>query len=81
MSLQFLDFIMLMAGCFIHLTIFAQISISLIPKEISLSTGEIITIYQPQPETFSGNKIYWSARHCLFRKKSNDEPIFGAVFY
>src|SRR5882724_2412702 len=73
-------FIMLMAGCFIHLTIFAQISNITYPKEISLSTGEIITIYQPQPETFSGNKI--TGRSALsIRKKSNDEPIFGAVFY
>ena len=59
---------------------FAQVSNINWPKEITLQTGEIITIYQPQPESFSGNKITGRAALSV-RKTSNDEPVFGAIFF
>lgn len=50
------------------------------PKEIIVPTGQIITIYQPQPEDFSGNKL--TGRSALsVRKSIKSEPIFGAIFY
>ena len=50
------------------------------PKEITLSTGAKLTIYQPQPESFSGNKITGRAAVSI-RKSAKEEPLFGAVFY
>jgi hypothetical protein len=50
------------------------------PKEIVVPTGHIITIYQPQPEDFSGNKL--TGRSALsVRKSIKSEPVFGAIFY
>ncbi|MBS1597717.1 MAG: hypothetical protein JST75_05800 [Bacteroidetes bacterium] len=61
-------------------TTFAQTSNISFPKDITLNSGEVVTIYQPQPESFSGNKI--TGRSALsIRKTANDEPVFGAVFY
>ena len=50
------------------------------PKDISLSSGAVVTIYQPQPESFSGNKITGRAAVSI-KKTSKAEPIFGAIFY
>ncbi len=50
------------------------------PKEVTLNTGEILTIYQPQPESFSGNNV--TGRSAIsVRKNSGAEPVFGAVFF
>jgi len=60
--------------------VFSQASNISFPKEITASTGEIITIYQPQPESISGNEI--TGRSALsIRKTAKDEPVFGAIFY
>ncbi len=49
------------------------------PKEIPLSGGGKITIYQPQPESYSGNRL--SSRAAVsVRKKSGEEPVFGAIW-
>ncbi len=50
------------------------------PKEVTLNTGEILTIYQPQPESFSGNNVTGRAAISV-RKNSGAEPVFGAVFF
>lgn len=65
-------------SCFILQSTFAQNDFW--PKEISTNDGGKITIYQPQPENLTGNKL--SARSAVsVRKSSNDEPVFGAVWY
>jgi len=73
-------FLLFFAGCLFQNISVAQVSNISYPRDITLSTGEVITIYQPQPETFSGNTI--TGRSALsIRKTANDEPVFGAVFY
>ncbi len=50
------------------------------PKDINLNGGGKVTIYQPQPETYSGITI--TGRSAVsYRKSSKEEPIFGAVFF
>lgn len=49
------------------------------PKEIPISNGGKITIYQPQPEKLEGVKL--SSRAAVsVRQKANDEPVFGAIW-
>lgn len=75
-----LSFLFLLAACLAGTIAFPQ-SISNIswPREIPLSNGGLITVYQPQPESFSGNKV--SARAAVsVRQTAKDEPIFGAVW-
>ena len=49
------------------------------PKEVPLSGGGTISIYQLQPEKLSGDNL--SARAAVsIRKKSGDEPVFGAMW-
>lgn len=49
------------------------------PKEIPLSSGGKILIYQPQPETLQGNLL--TARAAIsVRKEAKSEPVFGAVW-
>ncbi len=49
------------------------------PKEIPLSSGGKVIIYQPQPESLSGNVL--SSRAAVsVREKKNSEPVFGAVW-
>ncbi len=50
------------------------------PRIITNSTGEKVTIYEPQPETFAGNKLTGRAAISV-RSKAADEPVFGAVFF
>ena len=50
------------------------------PKDISLSNGATVSIYQPQPESFSGNKITGRAAVSI-KKTAKAEPVFGAIFY
>lgn len=49
------------------------------PKEVSFSGGGVITIYQPQPEKLSGDNLDFRAAVSV-RKKSGDEPVFGAMW-
>ncbi len=50
------------------------------PKDIAISSGGKVTIYQPQPETFEGNKL---TDRCAVsvRKTAKEEPVFGAIFF
>jgi hypothetical protein len=50
------------------------------PKDIATSDGGKITVYEPQPESFSGNKLTGRAAVSL-RKSDADEPVFGAIFF
>ncbi|MEI6088759.1 MAG: hypothetical protein WCR66_14295, partial [Bacteroidota bacterium] len=49
------------------------------PKEIPISNGGKITIYQPQPEKLVGVKLSGRAAVSI-RKKANEEPVFGAIW-
>ncbi|TDE15346.1 hypothetical protein [Dyadobacter psychrotolerans] len=49
------------------------------PKEIPYLAGGIITIYEPQPEKLSADNLEARAAVSI-RKKSSDEPIFGAMW-
>jgi hypothetical protein len=71
---------LLLAGCLPVLNVFAQTSNVSYPKELKASSGETITVYQPQPETFSGNRLTGRAALSI-RKSAKDEPVFGAVFF
>ena len=49
------------------------------PKEIPLSTGGKVVIYQPQLEGFEGNTLF--ARSAVsVREKAGSEPVFGAIW-
>ena len=51
------------------------------PKEIPIkTTGGKITIYQPQPETYSGVTLTGRAAVSV-RKTATAEPIFGAMWF
>ena len=50
------------------------------PKEIGLSSGGKVVIYQPQPEKLTGNQITGRTAVSVKRNK-NDEPLFGAIFF
>jgi len=50
------------------------------PKDVALSGGGKVTVYEPQPESLSGNKTTGRAA-VSYRKTANAEPIFGAIFY
>ena len=48
------------------------------PRKIEVETG-VLTIYQPQPESFVGNTL--KARAAIsFVSKGEKEPIFGAMW-
>lgn len=49
------------------------------PKEIPFTGGGVITIYEPQSEKLSGNTLDLRAAVSV-RKKSGDEPLFGAMW-
>jgi hypothetical protein len=49
------------------------------PREIPLPSGGRITIYLPQPERLTGNKLKARAAVAV-RRKAGEEPVFGAVF-
>ncbi|MEH0156640.1 hypothetical protein V6R21_21100 [Limibacter armeniacum] len=49
------------------------------PKEVSLQSGGVVTIYQPQPESLEGNVL--SSRAAVSVKETaNSEPAFGAIW-
>ena len=49
------------------------------PREIDTERG-IVTVYQPQPETFEGNLLTGRAALSL-TKKSGKEPTFGVMWF
>src|SRR5690349_18460387 len=50
------------------------------PKEIKAKNGAIITVYQPQPETMTGDRVNGRAAFSAI-EKSGDEPVFGVFWY
>ena len=49
------------------------------PREIETAGGKIV-IYQPQPETFKGDKMEARAAVSV-TPKGKDTPVFGAVWF
>jgi hypothetical protein len=49
------------------------------PRQIPYAGGGTITIYQPQPEKFAGDELESRAAVSI-RRKSSDEPVFGAMW-
>ncbi len=49
------------------------------PKEIPLSSGGKVVIYQPQVEGFEGNILHTRSAVSV-RQQAKDEPVFGAVW-
>ena len=49
------------------------------PREIPIKDGGKVVIYQPQPESYVGNKIA-SRAAIQVKMTANDEPIFGAIW-
>ncbi|MCK7555487.1 hypothetical protein MKQ70_10900 [Chitinophaga sedimenti] len=50
------------------------------PKDIKLSDGGRLTIYQPQPESLKGNQL--TGRSAVSVKKTGTaEPLFGAIWF
>lgn len=50
------------------------------PKNIPISDGGKLTMYEPQPESISGDQITGRAAVSV-RKSENGEPVFGVVFF
>lgn len=50
------------------------------PKEITAADGGKLTIYEPQPESLSGNEMTGRAA-VAYRKTATSEPVFGAVLF
>lgn len=72
--MRFAFSILLLAGC---LTIKAQ---NTWPKVIPFKNGGNATLYQPQPESFEGNKI--KGRSAVSVKETpTSEAVFGVIFY
>jgi hypothetical protein len=70
----------LILGCIACLSSFGQSTTVAFPREIVAPTGEVITIYQPQPESLEGNKLTGYSAVSV-RKSAKAEPVFGAAFY
>ncbi|MEY2917689.1 MAG: hypothetical protein RIS73_1403, partial [Bacteroidota bacterium] len=50
------------------------------PKVIPFKNGGKVTIYQPQPESFTGNKLTGRSAVSV-NETTKSEPVFGAIFY
>ena len=50
------------------------------PKEIPAPGGGSITLYEPQPEKYSGNSLYARAAVSI-TKRSGEEPVFGVMWF
>jgi hypothetical protein len=50
------------------------------PKDISIPDGGKLTMYEPQPESLSGDQLKGRAAVAL-RKSSGGEPVFGAILF
>ena len=49
------------------------------PRDVRLSNGETVTIYQPQPESLSGHTLV-SRAVVSMKKSKNDDPVFGVIW-
>jgi hypothetical protein len=50
------------------------------PMDLTSPKGAFITIYQPQLESFEGNKLKGRAAFSV-KEKSTDEPLFGVIWF
>jgi hypothetical protein len=50
------------------------------PKELTDADGGKITMYEPQPESLSGNEMTGRAA-ISYKETSTSEPVFGAVLF
>lgn len=50
------------------------------PKDIPAAGESRITIYEPQPEQYTGSKLYARAAVSIV-KKSGEEPVFGVMWF
>ncbi|PWT70698.1 MAG: hypothetical protein C5B59_20050 [Bacteroidetes bacterium] len=73
-------FWLLLLGSFVLQSANAQVTNVNFPKEIKAKSGEVITIYQPQPEKLSGDKLIGRSAVSI-RETAKSEPLFGAIFY
>jgi hypothetical protein len=49
------------------------------PKVITASDGSVVKIYEPQPESFTGNVLKFRAAISL-QQQGKDEPVFGTFW-
>lgn len=49
------------------------------PRDVRLSNGSTVTIYQPQPESLKGNRLV-SRAVVSMKQSKNDDPVFGVVW-
>ena len=57
-----------------------QTGVSEWPREFQTPKGNTIVVYQPQPETFAGDRVTGRAA-VSFTKKGETTPKFGVVFF
>jgi len=50
------------------------------PQELGGDEGAVVTIYQPQVETFTGNNLDARAAISVRSPRSGDVPVFGAIW-
>ena len=50
------------------------------PRTVPTSGGGKLTMYEPQPESLTGNQLTGRAAVSV-RKSASDEPVFGVVFF
>lgn len=50
------------------------------PKEIPFKNGGKATIYQPQPESFEGNKLIGRSAIAV-KETAKSDPVYGVAFY
>lgn len=64
----------------IFLGFFSAFSQNEWPKELVASDGGKLTVYEPQPESLSGNEMTGRAA-VAYRKTPSSDPVFGAVLF
>lgn len=50
------------------------------PKVITFKNGGKVTIYQPQPDNFEGNKLTGRSAVSV-NETAKSEPVYGAIFF
>jgi hypothetical protein len=51
------------------------------PQELTADNGNIVIIYQPQVETFSGNNLEARAAVSVKSPATDNAPVFGAIWF
>ena len=65
---------------FLQLAAFQSFAQTSWPKELTVKSGGVITIYQPQPESLKGNIITGRAAFSVI-ENPEDELLFGVMWY